>query len=196
MASGQQPPTDRLHLHVHLAAKKVSQAMEHIMLRPQRNALQFLNLSLPTCESHAQLLPGIDCWDCGNVCSAEGHIALEALCKATHATCIAVRDLVLAGDVCEVSRHAAPHRHPLLGIPHSLILLPFINRSVAQVLNPCMPIILIYESISPIRSFLSTSLIEHMYCTGRGLCAAHIWNAHGDGAEGCRCVSTGSSGTG
>ncbi|KAK9901701.1 hypothetical protein WJX75_009287 [Coccomyxa subellipsoidea] len=33
--------------------------------------------------------------------SAEGHIALEALCKATHATCIAVRDLVLAGNVCE-----------------------------------------------------------------------------------------------
>lgn len=47
------------------------------------------------------------------LCSAEGHIALEALCKATHATCIAVRDLVLAGNVCEVRCHAAS-QHDLL----------------------------------------------------------------------------------
>lgn len=29
-------------------------------------------------------------------------MVLDAMCKATHATCIAVRDLVLAGNVCEV----------------------------------------------------------------------------------------------
>ncbi|CAL8468026.1 g7565 [Coccomyxa elongata] len=33
--------------------------------------------------------------------SSEGHVVLYAMCKATHATCIAVRDLVLAGNVCE-----------------------------------------------------------------------------------------------
>jgi hypothetical protein len=30
-------------------------------------------------------------------------VALQALCKGTHATCIAARNLVLAGNVCEVA---------------------------------------------------------------------------------------------
>ena len=35
-------------------------------------------------------------------CRAEGHFALHALCMGVRATCILVRDLILAGNVCEV----------------------------------------------------------------------------------------------
>lgn len=41
----------------------------------------------------------------GALCSishAEGDVPLRALCRIVHATSILVRDLILAGNVCEV----------------------------------------------------------------------------------------------
>lgn len=44
------------------------------------------------------LSAGID----AGTCRTAGHVALHALCQAVHATCIVVRDLIMAGNVCEV----------------------------------------------------------------------------------------------